>query len=139
MVGVDVRARVAVLGDSIRRKVVYGVRVRLNRPENMGISRQLAVTVAIVGLCLVLVAFLWAVVSDRVSETTLLTFVGLFGTTMATLVASLKATETADTAAKTYQTTQLTASQNAAMQQQLMAHCGEMCPLDSCPLRVGGG
>lgn len=136
MVGVDVRPGAAVSGDSIRREVVNGVRVRLGQPENMGISRQLAVTVAIVGLCLVLVAFLWAVVSDRVSETTLLTFIGLFGTTMATLVAGLKATETADTAAKTYQTTQLTASQNAAMQQQLLAHCGDLCPLPECPLKV---
>lgn len=100
--------------------------------NNLGISRPLAVTVAIVAVCVALAAMVYR----GIDATTILVFAGV----LTTLVGTLKSAEAADTVSKVLPTVEFTASQNAAMQQVLTAHCGEICPLPNCPLRtpVGG-
>jgi hypothetical protein len=106
------------------------------RPRNLGISRQLALVVALGFACVALLALVWGVVAARVSEQTLILFVGLIGTLTTALIGTTKAIESADTSSKVQTAVHFTASQQAAMQQVLTAHCGEMCPLDHCPLRI---
>jgi hypothetical protein len=97
--------------------------------HNLGISRQLAVTISIGTVCVSLVV----AIRSGIDATTVMAFVGV----LTALVAALKSTESADTASKTHNIVQLTASQNAAIHQTLVSHCGDMCPLDACPLRSG--
>lgn len=108
------------------------------RRPNLGISRPLAIVtvigVSVVALAVIVVSFLVIGVAADASPS-LVTVVGLFATVITGLFAALKATETADTASKTHDVVTLTASQNAAIQQVLMAHCGAICPLPNCALR----
>lgn len=113
--------------------------------RNLGISRYLAIVVAISVSLLSLGGLgISLVLADGRAETSpsVVTILGLFGTITTGLIAALKSTETADVASKTQDTVQmtqdivsLTASQNATIQQVLMAHCGAICPLPSCGLR----
>jgi hypothetical protein len=105
-------------------------------PKNLGISRQLSLTVVAVGVCLTVIAIVGGVVFGRVDGAVIAVLVGQLGLLLPAIAGSVKATESADTASKSHQLTVLTASQNASLQQMMLAHCGELCPLDSCPLRV---
>ena len=104
-------------------------------PKNLGFSRQFALTVAFVGACVTVIALIGGIAFAHIDAGSLLTMVAMLGTLSAALVGSVKATESADTASKNHQLTEFTASQNASLQQLFMAHCGELCPLDNCPLR----
>jgi hypothetical protein len=106
----------------------------VERVRNLGISRQLAIAVAIIAVCGALAVGL----SRGMDATAIVSFMGV----LTALVGALKATEAADTASKTHNLAhqanalaKLTASQNAAIAQLYMAHCGDICPLTECPLR----
>lgn len=120
------------------------------RIRNLGISRPLAVLIAIV-CSIIAVASIVIAISifgvDDVSAPVVLSLVGTMGSVIVSLVAALKASETADTSARTNRiaeaavsevvetkrAVQLTASQNAAMQQLLATSMGNLCDRDDCP------
>lgn len=109
------------------------------RPHNLGISRQTAVAFALLGLgvslCGMVVAALYYGLNDRTTPV-VMAVVSSFGALMLGLVSALKSTEAADTASKAHRATLLTASQTAALHQTLLAHCGDLCPSPTCPLRA---
>ena len=111
--------------------------IHLPRPRNLGITRQLAVVVVIVAAFVLIGGVAGtALFFGRLSESVVGTLVtGLLTATIG-LVGALKATEAADSASKAHRTATLTASQTAALQQIMTAHCGDLCPLDSCPFKA---
>jgi hypothetical protein len=94
----------------------------LSPPNNLSISRQLAVTVSIVSVVAALIALVIAAALGLITSEALLGFVGLLGVVIPSLVSALKATEAADTAAKVSNTVTLTASQHATLMQLLTDH-----------------
>jgi len=107
-------------------------------PKNLGISRQLALLVVAVGVLLCIFGIGVTVLTlglDDKSTPIITTVFGILGTALVTAMTGLKATEAADTAAKAHTLAEYTASQSAAIQQAIVAHCGEICPSLNCPLR----
>jgi len=98
----------------------------LSPPNNLGISRQLAVTISIVSVVLALLVLVIAAGLGVIDSATLVTFVGTLGVVIPSLVSALKATEAADTASKVSNTVQFTASQHASVMQMLQEHTDVM-------------
>lgn len=88
-------------------------------PANLGISRQLAVTVSIVSVVFALVTLTIAAGFGFVDTQTLIAFVGTLGVVIPSLVSALKSAEAADTVSKVSNTVQFTASQHATVLQML--------------------
>lgn len=110
--------------------------MQLPRPSNLGISRQLGSLIAIAGAMMALTAIMIvAILNKAESAPAVAAVVGSIGAIALALVSALKSTETADTAARTHRTVAYTASQNATLQQLVTAHCGAICPLETCPLK----
>jgi hypothetical protein len=112
------------------------------RVANLGISRQVAVLVALVSALLTIGALGISMLVFGVSQETvpvIATLVGTLGISANGLISALKSTEAADTASKTQQVAELTASKAATIEQLTTAHCGEICPSLICPLRRPGG
>lgn len=105
-------------------------------PLNLGISRPGAIAITMISLVIALVTLVLASAYHLVDPPALMAFLATFGLAVPTIIAALKATEAADTVSKVQSTVQYTASQNAAMHQVLTAHCGDICPLTECPLRL---
>lgn len=98
-------------------------------PHNLGISRQLANIIALG--CVLLTLTLVAIFSAG----NLAVIAAAVGPLLLALVAAFKSTEAADTASRTHTVVEFTASQQAAIHQTLIAHCGDICPLENCALR----
>lgn len=111
-----------------------------------------------VGVVTILVTMLIYGLND-ITTPVILPLIGTLGIAMTSLVSALKATEGSDTAAKTAHiaadtqaiaadtqaiaqdnndTVKLTASKTSSIMQALAAHCGEICPNSTCPLREIG-
>lgn len=108
-------------------------------PRNLGISRQLAIVIAGAGTTFAVMCIAITVIIYGVDENTLpviLPLMGTLGVVVVNLASALKSAEAADTASRAKTISEYTASQNAAIHQALTAHCGEMCPLEGCPLRA---
>lgn len=104
--------------------------------RNLGISRELARIIAVVAFLATLVTL--AIFAPNSMQTVMLTL----GPAVLGLLTALKATEAADTAAKTQNTAaqvkeiaEFTVSKQAMLEQAVVAHCGEICPRVNCPLR----
>lgn len=95
-------------------------------PQNLGISRQLAVTISIVSVVVALITLTVGASLGVIDSQTVLTFVGTLGVIIPTLVSALKATEAADTASKVSNTVQFSASQHASVLQMLQEHTDVM-------------
>lgn len=95
-------------------------------PANLGISRQMAVTVSMVSVVLALTVLTIGAGFGIVDSQTVLTFVGTLGVVIPSLVAALKSSEAADTVSKVSNTVQFTASQHASVMQMLQEHTGVM-------------
>jgi len=108
-------------------------------PANLGISRQLAVTVSIVSVVVALLALVFAAALGVIDSQTLLTFVGTLGVVIPSLVAALKSSEAADTASKVSNTVQYTASQHASVMQMLQEHSDVMDMLREWQKQHGEG
>lgn len=98
-------------------------------PKNLGISREFANIVAVIS---VLTSITLVALFSAGNLPMILTAVGPL---LVILMAAFKSTEAADTAAKNQQIAEFTASQQAAMQQTVMAHCSDLCPFTTCGLR----
>ena len=95
-------------------------------PKNLGISRQLAVTVSIVSVVLALIVLVIGSAIGVVNSETLIAFVGTLGVVIPSLVSALKSAEAADTASKVSNTVQFTASQHATILQMLQSYQEDM-------------
>ncbi len=113
--------------------------------RNLNISREVAVGATLLGTVFALAGIAVGILVYGIDATSTPVIVGICGTLgilVNGLVSALKSAEAADTSAKarniaarTHDLTELTASQNASLHQTLLAHCGDICPLDTCPLR----
>src|SRR5689334_21949846 len=101
MAGYGVCSGVAVFGDSVWSETdnSFGVDMPAHpTPNNLGISRQLALTVAFVGVCITIIALVIGVAFAHIDAGAILTLVATLGTLSAALIGTMKATEAADTA-----------------------------------------
>lgn len=110
----------------------------LPSPRNYGLSQRAAITVSLIGAGLAVAAIVVAMLIFGLSERTAPAVLGLiaaFGSVLINLSSAIKSAEAADSASKTHRTAAYAVSQNAAIEQAVTAHCGEICPAMNCPLR----
>lgn len=111
-------------------------------PSVLGMTRETGVTLALLCSIIALLAVVMTVLIFGLDETStplVVTIAGTFGLIANTLISALKATEAADTASKTKNVAELSASKTAVLQQALTDHFGHICPRDDCPFRQAGG
>lgn len=109
---------------------------QFTRTKNFGISQHLAILIAVIGtlvaaVAIVITILIWGI--DESSTPVVLPLMGTLGLMITSLITALKASESADSASKAKETAELTASQTAAMHQEIRAEIGTFCPHPDCP------
>lgn len=94
----------------------------------------LAIGGVIVALAMVLAVVMWQGI-DSGSTPVAVSLAGSIATVSAALVAASRADRARVHAKRSEQIAEFTASKTAAIQQELSAHCGDLCPSPTCPLR----
>lgn len=118
-----IRTCADVPGHQVRSETLDSVSIMpAMSPNNLGISRQMAVTVSIVSVVVALITLVFAASLGFVNAETLIAFVGMLGVVIPSLVSALKSSEAADTASKVSNTVQFTASQHATVMQMLQSY-----------------
>ncbi len=110
--------------------------------QNLGITREMGVTVALVASVTALLIIVMAVLLfgiDDNSTPIIVSIAGTFAFTMNSLISALKSTESADASSKAKNASELSASKTAVLQQALADHLGHICPREDCPFKPDGG